>query len=93
MKVKSWWIRVILGDHGLMFVPEAKRLAIAKVMGQKAAEWCDNADRGEERTEMVIGWEGEDIGGMPKWSEWEAIQNPTASTAEASTRTHPPAST
>ncbi|KUJ23974.1 uncharacterized protein LY89DRAFT_573255 [Mollisia scopiformis] len=78
MKARTWWIRVILGDHGLFYLPESKRVALAKVMGQLAAQWCENRD--PAKTEFVLDWVEDKEKGLnqPVWSEWQPIQEDPA---------------
>lgn len=71
MKVRTWWIRVILGDHGLFYIPEARRVKMAQVMGQLAAQWSVNRD--SSRTELIVEWEGDFYTGRPRWTDWVAL--------------------
>ncbi|CZR50469.1 uncharacterized protein PAC_00342 [Phialocephala subalpina] len=76
MKARSWSMKVEEGDHALLFSPEQKRLDITEVIGQISAEWNRvEHKRDLERTEVVVGWKGDNFTGRSQWMEWMALED------------------
>ncbi|KAI9732736.1 MAG: hypothetical protein M1818_007470 [Claussenomyces sp. TS43310] len=76
MRARSWWIRMVNGDHALWWEPEAARHNICNVAGQLAAKWHESRD--PALTEMTLRISGEQV----VWDAWHA---PTVETNKALT--------
>lgn len=77
MRAKSWWLKVVNGDHAMWFEDPGTD-AICNVIGQIAARW--NVERDDKLTDLTIGWDGKEK--VAKWTEWreEAADPPIPDT-------------
>ncbi|PVH89429.1 hypothetical protein DL98DRAFT_355881, partial [Cadophora sp. DSE1049] len=55
MRARTWWVRMIDGDHALWYDPNEKRNALCNIAGQIAAQW--NVSRDPELTELTLDWD------------------------------------
>ena len=69
MKARTWWIRMIQGDHALWY-EDAQRDRMCNVAGQLAAWWCDEGNRDAGLTELTLGWDDE--ARVATWTNWMA---------------------
>ena len=68
MRARTWWIRMVNGDHALWYDPDEKRNALCNIAGQISARW--NVSRDPELTELTLDWD--DDANQPTWTNWMA---------------------
>ncbi|KAH9220340.1 hypothetical protein DL95DRAFT_383253 [Leptodontidium sp. 2 PMI_412] len=68
MRARTWWVRMIDGDHALWYDPPEKRVALCYIAGQIAAMW--NVARDPLLTELTLGWD--DAANQSTWTTWMA---------------------
>jgi hypothetical protein len=69
MRAKTWWLRVVNGDHKMAFAKPEMRDEICGVAGQIAALWT--VKRARDRTELTLRWDFE--AGQTTWTPWVAV--------------------
>lgn len=73
MRAKSWWVKVVRGDHSFRTFSDEARNAVCNVAGQTAALW--NVERDPNLTELTMKWDLEK-GAKEKsviWKDWQAL--------------------
>ncbi|KAH7400066.1 hypothetical protein BKA64DRAFT_707746 [Cadophora sp. MPI-SDFR-AT-0126] len=63
MHARTWWVRMIDGDHALWYDLDEKRTALCNIAGQIAARW--NVSRDPELTELTLNLDKD--ANQPKW--------------------------
>jgi hypothetical protein len=70
MRAKTWWIRVINGDHLFMMKGDKEQeTKMCDIAGQIAARWNVDGGRNTELTELMLDYDIEKKEVF--WSEWE----------------------
>ncbi len=69
MRARTWWIRIIGGDHALWF-EDLQRDKICNAAGQLSAWWSDDANRDPALTELTLDYDKQ--ARQAKWTDWMA---------------------